>query len=67
VLTTMRQWGDQYAAPHGPPLELIHRDCGSWTTAVLVCDGCGERLEPRGVEAVAGTGRKPLPHARSKS
>ena len=24
VLTTMRQWGDKYAAPDGPPLELIH-------------------------------------------
>src|SRR6516162_2893852 len=24
VLTAMRQWGDRYAAPDGPPIQLIH-------------------------------------------
>ncbi|HEY6792992.1 MAG TPA: winged helix-turn-helix transcriptional regulator [Trebonia sp.] len=24
VLTTMRQWGDKYAAPDGPPMLVTH-------------------------------------------
>jgi DNA-binding HxlR family transcriptional regulator len=64
VLTTMRQWGDRYAAPSGPPVSLVHRNCGSATNSVLVCGVCGERLEARDVDAVAGEGRAPLPHPR---
>ena len=29
VLTAMRQWGDDHAAPDGPPLEVVHDACGS--------------------------------------
>jgi len=28
VFTTIRQWGDMHAAPDGPPLRLIRKDCG---------------------------------------
>jgi len=52
VLTAMRQWGDHYAAPSGPPLRIRHKACGELTEAVLVCGACGERLGPRDVEAV---------------
>ena len=57
VLTAMRQWGDRYAAPAGPPVEIIHKTCSSRCDAVLVCDSCGERLGPRDVRAVPGEGR----------
>jgi DNA-binding HxlR family transcriptional regulator len=56
VLTAMRQWGDDHAAPGGAPLELVHRSCGEVTRAEMVCSGCGERLGPRDVRAVAGSG-----------
>jgi DNA-binding HxlR family transcriptional regulator len=56
VLTTLRQWGDRYAAPDGPPLELVHRDCGATSEAVLVCSACGEEVGARDVRAVAGPG-----------
>jgi DNA-binding HxlR family transcriptional regulator len=59
VLTAMRQWGDHYAAPSGPPLRVVHKACGSDGDAVLVCSSCGELLGPRQVEAVAGPGRGP--------
>src|SRR5580700_11207157 len=36
ILTAMRQWGDTYAAPHGPPLVVTHRHCGATADAVLV-------------------------------
>jgi DNA-binding HxlR family transcriptional regulator len=56
VLTTMRQWGDKYAAPAGPPLELVHKGCGEITHAELTCSQCGEPLSPKDVRAVPGPG-----------
>jgi DNA-binding HxlR family transcriptional regulator len=56
VLTAMRQWGDRYAAPDGPPLEVTHKGCGQVTKAVMVCSECGEPLEARAVRAVPGPG-----------
>ena len=34
VITAMRQWGDQWAAPGGPPVETRHTACGHIVTAV---------------------------------
>jgi DNA-binding HxlR family transcriptional regulator len=56
VLTAMRQWGDRYAAPDGPPLPLAHKSCGKVSEAVMVCSECGEPLAARDVRAVAGPG-----------
>ena len=59
VLTAMRQWGDAYAAPDGPPLEVVHDHCGRAGTQILVCEHCGEPVGPRDVHAVPGAGRGP--------
>jgi len=56
VMTAMRQWGDRWAAPGGPPLQLVHRACGRVTEAVATCSECGEPLDVRAVRAVAGPG-----------
>ncbi len=56
VLTTMRQWGDRYSAPAGPPMVVTHKACGSSADAVLVCGSCGERVGPRDVKAAVGPG-----------
>src|ERR1035438_7915983 len=56
VLTTMRQWGDKYAAPDGPPPELIHKDCGEVSQTVLTCTTCGEPIGARNVRAIPGPG-----------
>jgi DNA-binding HxlR family transcriptional regulator len=61
VLTTMRQWGDKYAAPEGPPLQVVHNGCGHVSEAVLACSECGESIAGRDVRAVAGPG---APRAR---
>ncbi len=52
VLTTMRQWGDKYAAPDGPPLEVAHKACGQVAEAVLVCSHCGQRMDAHDVRTV---------------
>jgi DNA-binding HxlR family transcriptional regulator len=56
VLTAIRQWGDRYAAPDGPPLELVHRECGHVCGAVITCSACGKPIGPTDVWAVPGPG-----------
>src|SRR3954471_17251509 len=56
VMTAMRQWGDRWTAPDGPPLKLRHKACGHVTKAVVVCSHCGEPLDARSVTAQRGPG-----------
>jgi DNA-binding HxlR family transcriptional regulator len=56
VITTMRQWGDKHAAPDGPPLQLVHHDCGRVAEAQLTCSACGKPIGPRDVRARPGPG-----------
>jgi DNA-binding HxlR family transcriptional regulator len=57
VVNAMRQWGDRYAAPSGPPIEIVHTACGEVTEAVLTCAKCGEPMHVKDVRAVPGPGR----------
>ena len=56
VLTAMRQWGDRWEAPNGPPLEFIHRGCGHVAEVVSGCSVCGAAIQGRDMRAVAGPG-----------
>jgi DNA-binding HxlR family transcriptional regulator len=56
VLTTIRQWGDKYAAPEGPPLELIHKGCGYVSEPRMICSTCGEPIGASDVTAMPGPG-----------
>ena len=56
VLVAMRQWGDRYAAPQGPPMQVRHKSCGDVVEAVMVCSSCGKPLHARNVRAEAGPG-----------
>lgn len=60
VLVVMRQWGDKWESPKGPPIELVH-ECGQITTAFLACDCCGEEITASNVTAQIGPG-----HSRSQ-
>lgn len=55
VMALMR-WGDAHAAPAGPPVVVLHRDCGGALDDHRLCDRCGARLGPRDVEARPGPG-----------
>jgi DNA-binding HxlR family transcriptional regulator len=62
VLTAMRQWGDRYAAPGGPPVQLVHKACGGVSEVLCTCSECGERVIARDFRAVSGPGATaPLP------
>jgi len=40
MLIAVAEWGDRYLAdPEGPPLEFVHRDCGSGVHVGLQCAG----------------------------
>jgi DNA-binding HxlR family transcriptional regulator len=67
VLTSMRQWGDRYAAPNGPPVEVVHTACGSSAPTETVCSSCGERVTARDVSVVPGPGRTAALLARRAS
>lgn len=56
VITAMRQWGDAHAAPDGPPLQLIHRDCGEIADAHMTCSACGGVIDAEDVKSVPGPG-----------
>jgi DNA-binding HxlR family transcriptional regulator len=68
VLTAMRQWGDRWEAPAGPPVVIEHVACGRVTEVVPCCARCGAALEADEVAALPGPGarlgRAPLPVVR---
>jgi DNA-binding HxlR family transcriptional regulator len=56
VLNAMREWGDLWMAPAGPPADLVHRSCGEHITVVPHCSACGEVLTRRDLALVPGPG-----------
>jgi DNA-binding HxlR family transcriptional regulator len=64
VVNAVREWGDRWAAPEGPPLEMVHRRCGHTTSAVLTCSHCREPLEYHELRMRAGPGGGELPERR---
>lgn len=57
VITTLREWGDEWITGAGnEPIQIEHRGCGQTTHLRLVCDCCGETLDARSVRAVPGPG-----------
>jgi DNA-binding HxlR family transcriptional regulator len=64
VLVALIGFGDRWlSGPEGPPVRLVHRDCGADVHARLVC-GSGHPLEDRrAVELRPGPGAEPRPAA----
>jgi DNA-binding HxlR family transcriptional regulator len=57
VITTLREWGDEWVTGKGnEPVVVEHRTCGKTTHTRLVCSCCGEVLDARSVRAVPGPG-----------
>jgi DNA-binding HxlR family transcriptional regulator len=47
VIAALMRWGDKHlAGEDGPPLVVAHR-CGQRLVAQMVCEACGEPLDPR--------------------
>jgi DNA-binding HxlR family transcriptional regulator len=56
ILIAIRDWGDAYMAPEGPPVRYRHEGCGGEAHVHLTCDACGEELTARDVTPEAGPG-----------
>jgi DNA-binding HxlR family transcriptional regulator len=57
AVVALMQWGDQWAADEGgPPVRLVHRECGEPVRAQLTCDAGHAHLNARDTEAVPGPG-----------
>ncbi len=53
VMIALMRWGDRWMADEqGPPMELVHRQCGHRTEPTMVCSHCGGALEARATQAV---------------
>lgn len=53
VLIALLQWGDRHlAGEDGPPLDVLHRDCGHPVTAAVLCTGCGQTLTARDARGI---------------
>jgi DNA-binding HxlR family transcriptional regulator len=59
VLTAMREWGDKWAAPDGPPLEVVHDACGEVMVLAHTCSHCGGTVDHRSVHVRPGPGARP--------
>jgi DNA-binding HxlR family transcriptional regulator len=56
ALIALTQWGDQWAAPNGPPILYHHTKCGSPVYPQVVCDTCGPVGDPAEVGVRVGPG-----------
>ncbi|MCB0970893.1 MAG: helix-turn-helix transcriptional regulator [Acidimicrobiales bacterium] len=56
VVAALREWGDRWEAPDGPPVEMVHQTCGKVTHVVPCCSECGEELSPFELRPVRGPG-----------
>lgn len=44
VIMALAEWGDRWAAPHGPPIEFQHRGCGGRVGLDRMCSSCGSSV-----------------------
>ena len=59
VLVALIGWGDKYlAGPEGPPVLILHKECGGRVNDRRICERCGAQLEVRDAYAVPGPGAK---------
>ncbi len=55
VIVSLMNWGDRWmAGADGPPVELIHRNCGKQIVPALKCPECDEEIRAREMTARPG-------------
>jgi DNA-binding HxlR family transcriptional regulator len=57
ALIALQAWGDRHSPePEGPPMLIVHKQCGGPVSDRGVCERCGERLDARDARALPGPG-----------
>lgn len=68
VLVAMIHWGDRHlAGPDGPPVVLIHKECGGKINDRRICERCGSELDVHEARAELGPGQRAAEAALSAS
>ncbi|WAC91194.1 winged helix-turn-helix transcriptional regulator [Mycobacterium sp. Aquia_213] len=64
AVIALMQWGDRWEADEdGPPVTILHDDCGHPVEAILHCPHDGTLLTARDLHPVPGPGAQPAPGA----
>jgi DNA-binding HxlR family transcriptional regulator len=57
ALVALLAWGDRYSPdPNGPPMLIVHKECGGAVSDRGTCERCGKVLNARDARAVPGPG-----------
>ncbi len=57
ALIALQGWGDRHSSrPGGPPMTIVHKQCGGTVSDRGICASCGEVLNARDARAVPGPG-----------
>ncbi|MGE5282434.1 MAG: winged helix-turn-helix transcriptional regulator [Chloroflexota bacterium] len=57
ALVALLAWGDRYSPdPDGPPLLIVHKECGGAISDRGICERCGQVLDARDARALPGPG-----------
>jgi DNA-binding HxlR family transcriptional regulator len=60
AVIALMQWGDRWQAdPDGPPVHVLHRECGHRVEAILRCPHDNTVLTARDLQLVPGPGAHP--------
>jgi DNA-binding HxlR family transcriptional regulator len=68
ALVALLAWGDRHSPePDGPPMLIVHKECGGAVSDRGVCESCGEVLSARDARALPGPGAEALRAAAATS
>ncbi len=57
ALIALMGWGDRHSGnPEGPPMRIVHKDCGGGVSDRGICEECSEILTAQDARAVPGPG-----------
>jgi DNA-binding HxlR family transcriptional regulator len=56
VIVALSAWGDQHAAPHGPPILFEHTACGGQIHQQIHCAACEEEIRNSDIRVRPGPG-----------
>ena len=57
ALIALLAWGDRHSPePDGPPMLIVHKECGGEVSDRGICERCGELLHARDARARPGPG-----------
>ena len=55
-------WGDRHSppSPDGPPMLIVHKECGGPVSDRGICEECGQELHARDARSIPGPGVEAL-------